>query len=257
METDVTALPTSRHPAVLVFDSFGLLLHRFRDSHAAGLALEVGREYISCTCKNGGTPPLLVQSKDGKVYRFECEKTWSPEGLIAGSWKRCRGYPCYDVSDLGFIRDHRTHGIIRAWGVDGYLCVRVFEDGLPQLQFVHDLVACTWLGFPADDKIQIGHRDDDRCNNSVENLEWTTAPEDRPLAPPKTSNIAPENDYPYRVTVEQLDASYRVLRRFPTMGEAARSQNISANGIRNAIHSKRQWYGGFVWRRVAREPALV
>lgn len=60
----------------------------------------------------------------------------------------------------------------------GYPCVHLAAGGAYKSRFVHRLVACAFIDNPLS-KLQVNHKDGNKRNNAVENLEWSTATENR------------------------------------------------------------------------------
>jgi len=58
----------------------------------------------------------------------------------------------------------------------GYSHVSLSQDGFKKNFSVHRLIAMAWLDNP-DDLPQVNHKDGDKSNNAVNNLEWMTAQE--------------------------------------------------------------------------------
>ena len=80
----------------------------------------------------------------------------------------------YYVCRQGFVyKDGRRLGTNR----DNYLDVSIsFEDGTRKSFYVHRLVAMVYIPNP-DNKPFVNHKDGNKHNNSVANLEWVTAQE--------------------------------------------------------------------------------
>lgn len=57
---------------------------------------------------------------------------------------------------------------------NGYLSISLFKDGKRTNFYIHRLVAEIFIDNPCN-KEQVNHRDYDRKNNKVENLEWVSA----------------------------------------------------------------------------------
>lgn len=57
---------------------------------------------------------------------------------------------------------------------DGYLKTTLSVNGVNKTFFVHRLVAINFIGCPNDDTTEINHKDTNRTNNHVNNLEWAT-----------------------------------------------------------------------------------
>jgi hypothetical protein len=100
-------------------------------------------------------------------------------------WKPVQTYP-YEVSNLGRVRRSKpgiaTHvGKIQkpARNKSGYLYVTLADraNGLPEkYALVHSLVAEAFLG-PKPEGLQANHKDGNRANPCLENLEYLTASE--------------------------------------------------------------------------------
>lgn len=92
-------------------------------------------------------------------------------------WSKIKGFDNYSVSNSGLIRND-NRGTIKAQQTDkyGYKTASIYKDGKGHPQRVHRLVADAFLSNP-DKKPQINHKDGDKTNNNVNNLEWVTCSE--------------------------------------------------------------------------------
>ena len=78
----------------------------------------------------------------------------------------------YSVSDEGEIRNDRTQKILKPYeNSKGYLRVKIDGNNL----FVHRIVLETFEGKRKNK--QVNHKDYNRQNNKLSNLEWMTAKE--------------------------------------------------------------------------------
>lgn len=104
-------------------------------------------------------------------------------------WKTIPGYEgLYEVSSYGRVRSvdryvkylngmiHLHKGKVLSPGIrsDGYLQVSLCCNGKYKTISVHRLIAQTFLPNP-DNLPMINHKDEDKTNNNVDNLEWCTA----------------------------------------------------------------------------------
>ena len=92
-------------------------------------------------------------------------------------WKQHPIYKNYAVSDCGKVR-HIKSDAPRAIRHDryGYGRVNIFHNEKTITRPVHRLVAETWIDNPENIKT-VNHKDGDKSNNAVSNLEWMTASE--------------------------------------------------------------------------------
>lgn len=102
-------------------------------------------------------------------------------------WKDVVGYEgLYQVSNLGRVRGvdrfdamGRKHdGIVlrQAYTRGNYLVVGLCKNGIKKLFRVNRLVAIAFIDNP-NNYPQVGHLDDNKENNTVNNLYWTTSQE--------------------------------------------------------------------------------
>ena len=103
-------------------------------------------------------------------------------------------YGLYEVSNLGNVRSlDKTIKTVGNYNVEysrfypgkqlalinhptGYITVRLSHMGKAKTRRVHKLVALAFID-NIEDKLEINHKDKDRHNNCVSNLEWCTRQE--------------------------------------------------------------------------------
>lgn len=102
-------------------------------------------------------------------------------------WKDIKGYEgLYQVSDLGRVRSLDREDRLGRFKLGkikapcdngrGYLCVNLKKDSKQKNKSVHRLVAEAFLPNP-DNLPEINHKDGNKANNQVSNLEWCTRSE--------------------------------------------------------------------------------
>lgn len=90
-------------------------------------------------------------------------------------WKPVVGYEgLYEISNNGEILSKTRRKILKQNNSKGYNRVILSKDGKPQHFLVHRLVAIAFLPNPHN-LPQINHKDENKLNNNVENLEWCDA----------------------------------------------------------------------------------
>ena len=88
-------------------------------------------------------------------------------------WKDIEGYEGrYKVSNKGRVYDNKLDKFIGYESL-GYMCVALCKDKKQKKCRVHRLVAQAFIPNP-DNLPGINHKDENKTNNCVENLEWCT-----------------------------------------------------------------------------------
>lgn len=103
-------------------------------------------------------------------------------------------FPRYSISNFGNVKNNKTgHIISQRKAANGYMRVnlrygdRKYEK--PKTRSTHRLVAEHFLN-KVDGKDYVNHRDLDKTNNKVDNLEWVTAKENSVHAYKNDKNYA-------------------------------------------------------------------
>ena len=105
-------------------------------------------------------------------------------------WKDIPDLPNYQASSLGRIRskDHyissnfhnckqiKRKGRILKQFKGNYFCISINQNGKIKRKLVHRLVANAFIPNPLN-KPQVNHKDGNKLNNNIENLEWCTCQE--------------------------------------------------------------------------------
>ena len=91
------------------------------------------------------------------------------------NWKKIEGYPNYSVSDLGRVRNDKTGMILKPSlvGRPGrkYLSVVISNKGKIKHFYLHRLVILSFIP-NAENLPQVNHKDGNKLNNNLDNLEW-------------------------------------------------------------------------------------
>lgn len=101
------------------------------------------------------------------------------------SWEDVEGYEgIYQVSSLGYVKRVAAGQGAQAGHIlkprrrrNGYLQVGLWRDGKRKNAKVHRLVLRAFIGDAPSPKHQGNHRNGNRADNRIENLEWATCSE--------------------------------------------------------------------------------
>ena len=93
-------------------------------------------------------------------------------------WKDIENYPNYQISNLGRVRNKIKNRIIKPSfnNKTGYLQNILCKNNKKKLFLVHRLVAEAFIPNP-ENKTQVNHKDRNKENNKIDNLEWVTISE--------------------------------------------------------------------------------
>lgn len=91
------------------------------------------------------------------------------------TWKQVIGYDMYQVSNLGRIRNKNTGKVLKpAYQPSGYTIVCLRKDGKNNTEPVRRIVMNAFNPIDNSNKYDIIHIDNDKTNNTVDNLKWVT-----------------------------------------------------------------------------------
>lgn len=157
-------------------------------------------------------------------------------------FKKIPGFPNYSVDEHGNVRSDRR-GIIRSLTENqfGYLQVTLHDSGERTTFRVHRLVALTFIPNP-DNKPQVNHKDGNKKNNHVSNLEWATSQEnifhafENGLIEPERG----EDRHWDKITNEQVHEVCKLLQEGKSGVEVEENTGVHYKTISN-IRTKNKW----------------
>ena len=150
----------------------------------------------------------------------------------------CELNKTYFVSNLGRFKN--SYGIIMdnyKVNENGYIRVYIYKKTFA----LHRLVALTFIGNP-ENKEQVNHKDGNKLNNSVENIEWVTNKENQIH---KVKNGL-ANSYTRKIGQYNLNGS--LIKEYVSIIAASKEVNISSSCIRGVLINNRKTSAGFIWK---------
>lgn len=171
-------------------------------------------------------------------------------------WKDVAEYEgLYEVSNLGRVKSfprRGTNGGIMVGGKSrGYHSILLTKGGKCKPVKVHRLVAIAFMG--KQEGKEVNHKDGNKINNTLENLEWCTRSENQKHAYDnglQVGNTVEQTKLAAIKTskkVNQLSREKDFVNSFKSVSEASRQTGINKSGILACIHGKTKHAGNFVW----------
>lgn len=147
----------------------------------------------------------------------------------------------YQVSNQGRIR--RNGKIINGCIAGrGYRVISVWENKKERKKKLHRMIALAFLENPSN-KEYVNHKDGNKSNNVLSNLEWCT--------PSENAKHAYNMGLLYKreeITVYQFSKSGELINKFNSIKEAAKSINGCPSCITKVTKGRRKLHKGFEWR---------
>lgn len=176
-------------------------------------------------------------------------------------WRSVKGYEeRYLVSNTGLIYSKLSNKVLKPNKMaNGYLSVELFNKGKSKRVLIHRIVAEAFIDNPENLPI-VNHKDENKSNNSVDNLEWFTqkynANYGNALLKKKQNFKASEKmrinarniALSRQIPVLQFTKSGEFIKRFNSAVEAGRLLKISASHIGETCKQIRKSAGGFGWQ---------
>lgn len=136
---------------------------------------------------------------------------------------------------------------------DGYIVVSLSRNGKGRLYRVHRLVMEAFSPLEGSDLLDVNHKDGNKANNSLSNLEWCTRGENHKhryqVLGQKHSMTGKFGELHHRsmpVEARPIGGNGDAIR-FESMMEAERAGYLSSK-ISLCVNGKRSTHGGMVWR---------
>ena len=175
-------------------------------------------------------------------------------------WKDVKGYEgYYEVSNTGHVRSvdryvNCKNGMAKRKGKmlretersKGYLCVRLSRNNEGRVVEIQRIVAIAFLPNP-DDLPCVNHKDENKKNNSVENLEWCTYFYNNNYGNRKAKCREKRINGKMSKKIFQYSREGELLNEFPSLAEVHRLYGFDASKISLCARNKRKSAYGYIW----------
>lgn len=177
-------------------------------------------------------------------------------------WRDVVGYEgLYQVSNLGRVKSNggiwkvgntggfRKERILKSFLSSGYRRVALTgKDNKLTYIGVHRLVAMAFIPNP-ENKPQVNHKDENKENNIVSNLEWCTCKENINWGTSLAKRAFHQRETQSgKKTVYQYDKEYNLIAEYISCHEAARQLGFDKTGIQHCCNGDFPTYKGYIWR---------
>ena len=149
--------------------------------------------------------------------------------------RNINGYENYAISRFGEVLNTKTGKYLKPFFSPlGYLRVQLFRDKVGKQVMVHRLVAEAYIPNPSNYPF-VNHKDSDKQNNTLENLEWCTASQNTIHAINAGRHITGKLR---KLTPERIDEIIRLRRQGESTTRIAKVMNVSQSCIAQFINGK-------------------
>ena len=160
--------------------------------------------------------------------------------------KSIKDFEHCSVSNLGNFKD-KENKVIKTRDLKGYLKLNLYYDGKTKIMkncktvLAHRIVAESFI--PNPDSIKtVNHKDGNKTNNNITNLEWTTQSQNVKHA--IDNKLGKIHSY----KVDQLDLLGNIINTFDDVKHAEEKTGIKASRISSNCKGDCKVTGGFMWK---------
>ena len=152
-------------------------------------------------------------------------------------------YPNYTISDKGEIVNTNTNKELKGYiRKDGYVIISLSKGGKKYKCYLHRLVAETFIPNP-DNLPQVNHKDEDKTNNCVSNLEWIT--------PKDNCNYGTTNERQglgHSKPIEQYDLEGKFIKEWDSAAQVERDLGFNHQNISKCCLGQQKTAYNYKWR---------
>ena len=157
-------------------------------------------------------------------------------------WREVKEYSNYEVNQFGEIRHKIRKKVLKPRSNNGGYQYVNFKINGKNINFaVHRIVANAFIPNPKG-YTEVNHKDYDKTNNCVDNLEWIDSSQNKRHAYLKDEN---KNSRGKAVIQRSKDGTY--IKTFETISKAAKEMNCSIAAISHCCLGRTKTSQGFLW----------
>lgn len=162
-------------------------------------------------------------------------------------WKDIKDYEgLYQVSNYGRVRSLKTYMILKPRKSNsGYFRVGLSKKGKHKWFLIHRLVATAFLSNPLN-LPQVNHKDENKTNNKLENLEWCDGFYNHNYGTAIKRMVEKQLNKNKSKAILQYTLSGEFIKEFPSIQEAKR--NGYGGAVVHCLVGRNKTAYGFIWK---------
>lgn len=148
----------------------------------------------------------------------------------------------YLISNTGNVFSIKSNKKLKPEIRRNYYSVQLFNGKTYKHYSIHRLVASHFISNP-NNLLYVNHKDENKLNNCVSNLEWCTASYNVNYGTSIKRSVEKKSK-----SVLQLDKQLNLINKFSSISEAERQTGIPNTNIVKCCKEERKTAGGFIWK---------
>ena len=164
-------------------------------------------------------------------------------------WKDIEGYEgLYQVSNMGRVRSlkYKNERILKPRKQSGYYKVLLYNNETREY-LIHRLVANAFIPNP-DNLPQVNHKDEDKANNCVSNLEWCTQKYNSSYGTRgKRISLKNTNGKKSKITL-QYDINGNLIKEWKSTRDVERNLGFNQSYISKCCKNIIKTAYGYLWK---------
>ena len=158
------------------------------------------------------------------------------------------------ISSQGRIKSKAGHINFGFSRKDGYLCTSIRLGPKPQYEYVHRLVAAAFLGLPpSPEHSHVNHKDGNKSNNAVDNLEYVTPAENMAHHFACLKGCNPLS----KAVFSRAYGTNEEWTHHPSQTHAAEMLGLNRHSVSACVRGLRKQTGGYEFRFAEPKPHVV
>ena len=163
--------------------------------------------------------------------------------------KEIEGFSNYLICSSGEVYSKISNKVIKGWAVaKGYIGIRlVGDDGNYHFVKIHRLVAKAFIPNPKNYP-QVNHKDENKANNCVDNLEWCTNLYNSNYGT-RCKRISAANKGKGSKPIAMFNKTWQLIKIFDSQAQASEYGFTQAN-VSKVLNGKRKFVKGMRFARL-------